>query len=123
MTTITEPGQLHAAWAERFNAGDVQGLLDLAEPDGALVSAPSQLVRGEDMTVALEHFLALKLPITMTVRNVYAIDDLALVVTDWSISGTGPDGSPVELSGSSADVLRNGPDGWKFAIDVPFGTA
>jgi transposase-like protein len=49
--------------------------------------------------------------------------DLGLVIADWELNGTGPDGSPVELRGSTADVARRGPDGWKVVIDNPFGTA
>lgn len=49
--------------------------------------------------------------------------DIALVVADWVMAGTAADGNEVELRGSTADVLREGPDGWKFVIDNPFGTA
>ena len=49
--------------------------------------------------------------------------DLGLVIADWELNGTGPDGSPVELRGSTADVARRGPDGWKVVIDNPFATA
>ncbi|HEY6686585.1 MAG TPA: hypothetical protein VI094_10320 [Propionibacteriaceae bacterium] len=71
---------------------------------------------------ALEQFLAIGLPITMNVCNVYVSGDIALVVVDWSLKGTGADGSEVDMSGATADVARRGPDGWKFVIDNPFGT-
>jgi hypothetical protein len=32
------------------------------------------------------------------------------------------DGSYVNMSGTTADVARRGPDGWKYVIDNPFGT-
>ena len=42
----------------------------------------------------------------------------------WSFDGTGPDGDPVRLSASNADVLRRQADGtWRFVIDNPWGTA
>jgi ketosteroid isomerase-like protein len=66
--------------------------------------------------------LAIGLPITMNVRNVYAVGDIALVIADWSLMGTGVDGSEVDMSGGTADVARRGPDGWKFIVDNPFGT-
>ena len=67
-------------------------------------------------------FLAIGLPITMNVRNVYAVRDVALVIADWSLKGTGADGSEVDMSGSAAEVARRGADGWKFIVDNPFGT-
>jgi ketosteroid isomerase-like protein len=67
--------------------------------------------------------LALNLPIQVEVRHSVEAGDVGLVVADWAISGTGPDGSPVNLRGSASDVARRGSDGWKIAIDNPFGTA
>jgi hypothetical protein len=72
---------------------------------------------------ALDQFLAIGLPITMNVRNVYTSGDIALVIADWSLKGTGADGSDVDMSGRTADVARRGTDGWKFVIDNPFGTS
>jgi hypothetical protein len=33
-----------------------------------------------------------------------------------------PTASEVDMSDSTADVARRGPDGWKFIVDNPFGT-
>lgn len=120
---ITDPGEVHRTWAERFNARDLEGLLALAEDSIVFVPQPGTGVTGGDADAAQERFLALGLPIDMTVRHLYVNGDIALVVADWTISGTGADGNEVNLSGTTADVLRRGDDGWKFAIDNPFGTA
>lgn len=40
------------------------------------------------------------------VKRVLQTSDLALVTTEWSFSGTGPDGNPVNMTSKSADVLR-----------------
>lgn len=66
--------------------------------------------------------MAIGLPITMNVRNVYAVGDIALVIANWSLIGASVDGSEVDMSGGTADVARRGPDGWKFIVDNPFGT-
>jgi ketosteroid isomerase-like protein len=58
--------------------------------------------------------LAIGLAITINVRNVHAVGDIALVIPDWSLKGTGADGSKVDMSGSTAEVARRGPDDWKF---------
>ena len=59
----------------------------------------------------------------LKVKRVLQASDLALVTTEWSCSGTGPDGNPVNMAAKSADVLRRQPDGtWRFVIDNPWGT-
>jgi hypothetical protein len=39
------------------------------------------------------------------------------------LKGTGADGQEVDMAGTTADVARLGPEGWRFVIDNPFGTA
>ena len=59
----------------------------------------------------------------LKVKRVLETGGLALVAGDWSFTGTGPDGTPVTLTGHNADVLRHQADGsWRFVIDNPWGT-
>jgi ketosteroid isomerase-like protein len=61
--------------------------------------------------------------LNLRVKRVLKANDLALVITEWSFSGTGPDRKPVNMAAKSADVLRQQPDGtWRFVIDNPWGT-
>jgi ketosteroid isomerase-like protein len=49
--------------------------------------------------------------------------DLALLIGDFVIEGTGPDGAPVHQKGTATDVARRGTDGgWRYVIDNPPGT-
>ena len=121
-TSVNDPRELHTAWADRFNAQDVDGMLRFAEMESVFVPQPGIITTGNDVRGALEQFLAIGLPITMNVRNVYTNGDIALVIADWSLKGTAADGTAVDMSGSTADVAHRGPDGWKFLIDNPFGT-
>ncbi len=62
---------------------------------------------------------------TMTLDTRYCIQsgDVALASAAWCITGTGPAGEPVEVRGTSADLLRRQTDGrWLLVIDNPFGT-
>ena len=64
------------------------------------------------------------LPVKTIVRHVFVADDIAQLVVDWSIDGTGPDGKQVHLAGTACDVVRRGADGfWRFIIDNNQGTA
>jgi uncharacterized protein (TIGR02246 family) len=120
---ISDPHAMHMAWAERFNARDIDGMLGFFEPDAVFVPQPGTPTTGEDSVNAMMGFLQAELPIRMTTRHVYVMGDVALAIADWAIKGTAADGSDMDLQGTTADVLRRGPDGWKFAIDNPFGTA
>lgn len=124
-THVTSLDRLNLEFADRFNARDVEGLLALNAPGAVFVPAPGHAVEGESsIRGALEQFLALELPISMSVRHTFRSGDLGLAVADWTIEGIGPDGSPIELRGSTADVaVFDEAHGWRYAIDNPFGTA
>jgi ketosteroid isomerase-like protein len=50
------------------------------------------------------------------------ITEFATALNAGTLDGTGPDGQPLRLSGTSADVLRRRPDGtWALRIDEPWG--
>jgi ketosteroid isomerase-like protein len=123
MTHIAEPTDLHPAWGDRFNAADVDGMLALAEPGSAFAPQPGVVATDDDYRSALEQFLQLRLPINLTPRRNIVVGDIALLLYDWTIKGTDPQGNDIDLSGTTADVARKGPDGWRFVIDNPFGTA
>lgn len=73
---------------------------------------------------ALVPFLSLRPRMTGAVEKVLVAGDTALVANRWTLKGTQPDGTPVELGGVSADVLRRRPDGsWGIVIDDPWGAA
>ena len=60
----------------------------------------------------------------MEIETLYVVDGpgVALLRGRWRLSGTGPDGQPVELAGSNVEVARRQPDGrWLYVIDHPFG--
>ena len=117
------PEQIHRLFEAAFNAGDVDALMDLYEPEAVLVVQPGQTVAGLDrVREALGGFLAIGGPLSLATADVVQGGDLALMAGRWTLSGTGPDGQPVTLGAVSAEVARRGADGaWRYVLDNPWG--
>jgi uncharacterized protein (TIGR02246 family) len=121
----TTPEATIKRFSELLAAGDLDAMLELYEPDAAFAPQPGATVSGRDeIRAALESFLAVKPRMEGTIEKVLEAGDTALVANRWRLSGTAPDGSPVRMAATSADVLRRRPDGsWGIVIDDPWGAA
>src|SRR5690349_5154465 len=106
------PEEIDQSFAQAFSAGDLEALVALYEPDAVLVPQPGQVVTGrEAIREALQGFLTLCGEFRIEVKGVVETGDLALVRSNWSLSGAGPGGCLVDLSGRGAEVVRRQPDG------------
>jgi uncharacterized protein (TIGR02246 family) len=123
MSKKMTPGEVLNSVVEGINAGDLDSLMTLYEADACFASQPGQLAKSpESVRQSLRSFIDLKGKLDLKVKRVLQASDLALVATEWSFSGTGPDGNP-HMAAKSADVLRHQADGtWRFVIDNPWGT-
>lgn len=117
------PQELDRLFAEALNAGDIDSLVALYEPQAALTPEPGKVVVGASaIREALSGFLAGKPRIALTTKVLAQTGDIALATARWELAGPGPDGKPVTMSGHSAEVCRRQPDGnWLFVIDTPWG--
>lgn len=124
MSENTTPEGVLNSVVEGINNGDLDSLMKLYEPNACFASEPGQLAKSpESISQCLRAFIDLKGELKLTVKRVLQTSDLALVTTEWSVNGNGPDGNPVYMAAKSADVLRRQPDStWKFVIDNPWGT-
>ena len=123
MSKKMTPGEVLNSVVEGINTGDLDSLM-LYEADACFASQPGQLAKSaESVRQSLRSFIDLEGRLDLKVKRVLQASDLALVTTEWSFSGTGPDGNPVNMAAKSADVLRHQADGtWRFVIDNPWGT-
>ena len=123
MSTAT-PEQVLESIVTGINTGDLDSLVPLYENDAAFVPQPGVLAHGTPgVSESLNGFISMKGKLDLEVTRVLEVDDLALVLGEWSFNGTGPDGEPVRLAAKNADVLRRQADGtWRFVIDNPWGT-
>jgi uncharacterized protein (TIGR02246 family) len=123
-SSTATPEQVLAAIVTGINSGDLESLMPLYETDAAFAAEPGNLAPGAaGIRGALDGFISMNGRLDLEVTRVLEVDDLALVIGEWSFDGTGPDGQPVRLEAKNADVLRRQADGtWRFVIDNPWGT-
>lgn len=117
------PEALDRLFSKALNAGDLDALVALYEPQATLTPQPGTVVTGgKAIREALSAFLTSKPTITLENKTLAQTGDIALITAKWELSGTGPDGNPVKMSGHSVEVCRRQPDGtWLFVIDTPWG--
>ena len=108
-----------------ISEGNIEAALALYEPDATFAPEVGKSVQGTAaVREVLNGFMAMKPTLNVTVPNVYQSGDIAILVSNWTMKGTDPDGNPVEESGKGTEVVRRQADGtWKFIIDNPHGTA
>ena len=123
------PEELLNLQVKEFNKGNVSFLMTLYENDACFASEPGQVVKDlECIRQSLQRFIDMRAKLEARVKKVLQASDLALLITEWSISGTEPDGKPSNLSGRGTVVLRQQKqqhsDGiaWRIVIENPWGT-
>jgi uncharacterized protein (TIGR02246 family) len=123
MSKVT-PEEVLRSVTECINTGNLDSLMMLYESDACFASRPGQSIKGRDgIHQSLQGFVDMQGKLESKIKRVFQTSDLALVISEWSFSGTGPDGNPVNLASIATDVLRQQSDGtWRVIIDNPWGT-
>ena len=124
-TTAPMPADVITLFADALHDGRLDDAVALYEPDAVFIPEPGAApLHGHDaIRAALAGFAALRPTLTPDIRKVVQAGDIATVLNAWTLAGTAPDGTPLHLAGTSADVLRRRPDGsWGLLIDDPWGT-
>jgi len=92
LTRLTELEGMVAALLERFNFGNVGAMMSLYAPEAVLIAKDGRTVTDRtEIAAELERDLSLGLPLEAKARHVFVAGDIARIVLDWSIDGTGHD--------------------------------
>ncbi|WP_306363945.1 nuclear transport factor 2 family protein [Nocardia sp. CC227C] len=106
----TDPNDLGKYFIERANAGDVDGLVALYEPDAVLAFPPGNLATGHaEIRKVYEQFVAVA-PVLTPGRQ-----HAALVSGDLALTA-----STLTTGEITVEIARRQPDGsWLWAVDQP----
>ncbi|MGV9270067.1 nuclear transport factor 2 family protein [Kitasatospora sp. NPDC003701] len=112
------PEQVGVMFMEYLEAGDLEGLLSLYEPNAHFVPAPgTHLVGTEAIRKALQRLIDTGARLELELRDIRQVDDVALVSNTATLTGVGVE----PVVSTTTEVLRRRPDGgWAHVVDDPF---
>lgn len=122
------PEELQTLFPEAFMRGDLDAVLSLYERNATVVVAPGTTVTGCD-AIRQNYQRILNLFVGLPAfsfgdRIILRTKGVALVIVRYTLSGTGQNGQPIVINGTTVDVVRECGDGrWLISISNPFGTA
>jgi ketosteroid isomerase-like protein len=107
--------------SQALSDGDLEAALAQYEKGALLACWPGAGEAGQagEVGQVLTGVMALRLPLYVRISSVLESPELALVICERRVAGTGPDGERVWFSGHGCAVLRPQPDGaWRIAADA-----
>ncbi len=116
MYNVFSPQDMNRTFARARNAGDVEALLSLFEPEAVIQEVGRRCSGTQELRAHLEWLVGLGGELVS--ENNFAVEagDLALLRADYAIYQDGR----ITVTGSSAEVVRRQSDGrWLYVIDYP----
>jgi uncharacterized protein (TIGR02246 family) len=124
--TCDSPEQVPVAFDAALNAGDLDAVLGVFSNVATMRMTNGEVVQEDRAALrgTLAQLLALRPRIRNVVRRVLTSGDIALVLMDWTLNMTLPDGGTREERGTATQVMERGRDGgWRLRISNPLGVS
>ena len=120
------PASVPMAFDAAMNAGDLDGILSLFTDDATMRMTDGEVIAGSK-TALRDRFralLAMRPHIRNSVRRSLVSGDIALVLMDWTLKLTLPDGRETMENGTATQVMQRHQSGiWQLRISNPLGVA
>jgi ketosteroid isomerase-like protein len=114
MSKIKTPEELLDLQVEEFNRGNISFLMPLYEKEACFVSKPRQVAKDvESIRNAFQSLIDMGCKLKAKPKRVLLASDLALLITEWSINGTGR---------GTVVLRRQSDDTWLIVIENPWAT-
>jgi uncharacterized protein (TIGR02246 family) len=117
----SNPEDWPSVFEQHLNAGDLDEVMSLYEPDARFVAPSGETLIGRDrIRQVIAELIQSNTKFESRVLRVSRIDDLALLYTDFDGTTVDGSGKTIELRSKAIEVLRRQPDGtWKLIIGDP----
>jgi ketosteroid isomerase-like protein len=124
MSKIMTPEDLLNSQVKEFNNGNISFLMTLYEKDACFASEAGQVVNDkESIRQAFQGLIDMGGKLDARAKRVLQAGNMALLITEWSLSRTEPNGKTINLNGRGTIVLRRqADDTWLMVIENPWGT-
>jgi uncharacterized protein (TIGR02246 family) len=115
---IVDPARLPFAYANALNAGDADAVLALFHQDATMRTFTGEVLTDrEALRAETVHSIAAQARLTNKPRFTQIGGDTALIIVDWNLEATLPDGTRISPTGTTTAVARRSADGsWQFAV-------
>ena len=105
-----------------FESADIEQVMRSYDDGAVIAFEPGKPVADQSIIrEVFQQWFALKPHFTYAGHEVFVSGDLALHIAPWHMTGTSPDGTPMEQTGLTVAVLRRVDGRWLLAIDNPHG--
>ena len=85
---MTRPEDIYPALSEAYNAGDLETLVSLYDPQAVFVIKPGRVTKSPaELRGAMQHLVALRGRLSVNPRTFIRSDDLVLVLGTFTLSG------------------------------------
>ena len=117
-TRIVDPARLPFAYADALNAGDADAVLALFRPDATMHTFSGKVLTDlEALRAETVQTIATQAQLTNKPKSTLIGGDTALIIVDWNLEATLPDGTRISPTGTTTAVARRSADGsWRFAV-------
>lgn len=115
---VVDPARLPFAYEDALNAGDVDGVLALFHQDATMRTFSGEVLTDQKaLRAETVHSIAARARLTNTLRSTQIGGDTALIIVDWNLEATLPDGTQISPTGTTTAVARRAADGaWRFVV-------
>lgn len=117
-----DPQALHTGFLDAMNAGDVEGVVSLYEPDGVIAPEVATRLTGHAAIRSMVTGLLAQRPVfTLHHSDIVRAGDVALVHSRLTVTTTNERCESQEMTVAPVLLVRRQADGeWRVVIDWPF---
>jgi uncharacterized protein (TIGR02246 family) len=115
---IVDPARLPFAYQDALNAGDADAVVALFHQDATMHTFSGKVLTGRAaLRAEAAGSIAARARLANKLRSTLIGGDTALIIVDWDLEATLPDGTGISPTGTTTAVARRSSDGsWRFVI-------